>query len=98
MYAVYVAPLAQWEHLVDRDTGEPLRAGFYRVEDRHRLAVAKPDDEVGALAEVVEYRPGRDALRGERFPYLWRLVRRQILHSPPSIRYWRVPAAILPDL
>jgi hypothetical protein len=50
---------------VNADASEPLRALLDRVEDRHRLAVAQANDEVVALAEVVEHGLGRAALLGE---------------------------------
>src|SRR3954468_20215569 len=86
--AVHVAAFAQGKHLVDRHPGEPLRPPLQRVNDRNRLAVAEPDDEVSPFTEVVEHVLRRSTFRGERDRYARRPARGQVLHislpSPPD--------------
>jgi hypothetical protein len=48
---------------VDRNFRESTGARLERVDDRHRLAVGKPGDEVGSITEVVEHILWHTALR-----------------------------------
>src|SRR5918994_1923839 len=55
---------------MDRDAREPFSPLLRRVDDGHRLAVAEPDDQIGAFPEVVEHVLGRTVLPGERSHYV----------------------------
>jgi hypothetical protein len=66
---VHVTAFAKREHLVDPYTGEILRMGLDRIQDRHRLAIVHADDEVNSLADMIEDGFGRTALLLERRPY-----------------------------
>jgi len=95
---VHVAAFVQGKHLMNRDAREPFSSVLQRVDDRHRFAVAEPDDQVGAFPEVVEYALGRTMLLGERSRYVRRPVRRRFLHNPSHpVRSGRSPADMLPE-
>jgi hypothetical protein len=76
--SVHVAPLAQRQHLVDPNIGQPVCPSLYRIENRDRLAVAKSGDEVGTLAKIVQHSFGRTALLVERRFYRRRLRRARL--------------------
>jgi hypothetical protein len=64
--AVDVAAISQRQHLVKSHVVEPIARGLDRVDDRRRLGVAQPDDQVVAGPEVLEHRLRRPVLGRQR--------------------------------
>ena len=82
---MHVAAFAQGEHLVDLDVRDPARSLLQRVDNRYRLAVSEPDDEVSTFTEVVEHVLGHGTFLGERGRYARRVARCQVLHIPSHL-------------